>query len=110
MKKNRRQPSVKKLVRAMQRNSPRLCGGMAKCINNDTLLCGSAKCINNDGMPELEMGRWYFIQEFPNFRGHVVVLGMTGSSGSGLIPTVSRCTMVTMIGRVFASAASGQRY
>ena len=78
MKKNRRQPSLKKLVRAMQRNSPRLCGGMAKCTNNDTLLCGSAKCINNDGMPELEMGRWYFIQEFPNFRGHVVVLGNDG--------------------------------
>lgn len=65
MKKNRRQPSVKKLVRALQRNSPRL-------------LCGSAKCINNDGMPELEKGRWYFIQEFPHFRGHVVVLGNDG--------------------------------
>lgn len=35
---------------------------------------GMAKCIDAEGIPELEVGQFYFVQEIPNMLGHVVAL------------------------------------
>lgn len=66
MKKNRRRPRRVRIARVC---TPK------RLVEEPKLLCGMAKCIDAEAIPELELGKMYFIQEIPNMLGHVVVLG-----------------------------------